>query len=270
MGPEEFARFHVPALERNEARHNKILPVLGRMAAGQGAGVATWTLGGPGACAVRSADGVILLGDLSEDECRALAEQTADADYRGVVGPDRTALAFAARAAELGTAFAEHIPQRILSLTERPPESRVRGEARPSTAEDSDVIAVWLGAFFAEAAPHDPPPARERLAAAAATGRHILWVVDGRPVATAAIIRRTRNAAAISLVYTSPTERGKGYGGAVTAAVAGRAFTEGKSIACLYTDLRNPMSNRCYARIGFRPVCDAFHVPRSTVAMPPS
>jgi len=23
--------------------------------------------------------------------------------------------------------------------------------------------------------------------------------------------------------------------------------------ACLYTDLRNPMSNRCYAKIGFKP-----------------
>ena len=34
-------------------------------------------------------------------------------------------------------------------------------------------------------------------------------------------------------------------------------FTEGKRAACLFTDLRNLASNRCYARIGFKPACDA-------------
>jgi len=74
----------------------------------------------------------------------------------------------------------------------------------------------------------------------------------------AAIARRTRNAAAIAPVYTPPALRSKGYGGSVTAAAVEQAFAEGKTIACLYTDLRNPASNRCYARIGFRPVCDAW------------
>src|SRR5439155_814245 len=110
-----------PALERNEARHNKILPVLARMAAGQkGPHVAAWTLGGPGACAVRGADGLILLADLGDDAWRSLAEQTAGSDYRGVVGPDRTALLFAERAGELGVTFRQPIPQRIMSLGEKP------------------------------------------------------------------------------------------------------------------------------------------------------
>jgi hypothetical protein len=48
---------------------------------------------------------------------------------------------------------------------------------------------------------------------------------------------------------------------AVTAAVIESVFAEGKTMACLYTDLRNPSSNRCYARIGFRPVCDSAQNP---------
>ena len=68
--------------------------------------------------------------------------------------------------------------------------------------------------------------------------------------------------AAISAVYTPPAQRGRGYAGSVTAAVAERIFAEGKAAACLYTDLRNPASNRCYAKIGFKPVCDAWHYAR--------
>lgn len=32
--------------------------------------------------------------------------------------------------------------------------------------------------------------------------------------------------------------------------------------ACLDTDLRNPLSNRIYAKIGFKPVYESWHYPR--------
>jgi hypothetical protein len=44
-------------------------------------------------------------------------------------------------------------------------------------------------------------------------------------------------------------QRGHGYAGSVTAAVVERIFAEGKTAACLYTDLRNPSSNRCYGKM---------------------
>jgi predicted GNAT family acetyltransferase len=106
-----------------------------------------------------------------------------------------------------------------------------------------------------EATPHDPPPDRARLERAAAAGDHYFWVVDGEPVSMAGIARRTQNTAAISRVYAPPGLPGRGYADSVTAAVAERVFAEGRSSACLYTDLRNPFFNRCYARIGFAPVC---------------
>jgi hypothetical protein len=39
-----------------------------------------------------------VLGELAPSQCRALAEETRDLDYPGVVGPDRTAQWFAQRA----------------------------------------------------------------------------------------------------------------------------------------------------------------------------
>jgi hypothetical protein len=54
----------------------------------------------------------------------------------------------------------------------------------------------------------------------------------------------------------------KRYAGSVTAAVADAIFAEGRSMACLYVDLRNPYSRRCYAKIGFTPVCRSWYCPR--------
>jgi predicted GNAT family acetyltransferase len=119
-------------------------------------------------------------------------------------------------------------------------------------AEDADLFADWLLAFFREAVPHDPLPRREQLEKTAGEGGYMFWTVNGEPVSMAGIVRRTRNAAAIAGVYTPPALRGRGYAGSATAAVVEKIFSEGKAAACLYTDLRNPASNRCHARIGFR------------------
>jgi len=262
----EFCRLHVPALEQNEVRHNVMLAVLGGAIDRQLADVVTWSLGSPGQCATMNPGRPILLADVKEAQCRSLAEQTTQLDYAGVVGPDQTALWFARRAAELGVKFLGPIPQRIHSLSDKPRYPGCPGHPRPVSADDADLLADWIAAFIDEATPHDPTPARDELRRVAAQGRHVFWIVQEQPVSMAAIVRRTRNAAAIALVYTPPSLRGKGYGGSVTAAVVEQAFAEGKTVACLYTDLRNPYSNRCYVKIGFRPECDSFHIPRDIAA----
>jgi RimJ/RimL family protein N-acetyltransferase len=262
----EFFAYHAPALEAEEARHNLILAILDRAAREQAPDVRTWNLGTPGRCAAMSVGWPIVLGELDTPLCRQLAELTADIDYRGVVGPDLTAQWFAERATALGFAFLDPIRQGILALTGPPKYPGAPGHARPVTPDDASLFADWLMAFAAEATPHDPTPVRERLERAAGEGRHLFWVVDGEPVSVAGIGRRTRNAAAINGVYTPPALRGRGYAGSVTAAVVERAYAEGKAIACLYVDRRNPFSNRCYAKIGFEPVCASLHIPRHASA----
>jgi predicted GNAT family acetyltransferase len=253
----------MPALELDEARHNMMLAVLGALAEGRSPNVATWTLGLPGQCATMSPGRPILLADLADLQCRTLAEETAQAhvEYSGVRGPDETAFRFAERAIELGIKFLEPIPQRIHGLAGKPKYPGAAGYARRATAEDASIVADWVTSFTREANPHEPAPSHERLNRL--TGEALFWIVDDEPVSMAAIVRRTRNAAAISIVYTPPSLRSKGYAGSVTAAVAEQAFAEGKRVACLYTDLRNPFSNRCYVKIGFEPVCDSAYFPRA-------
>jgi predicted GNAT family acetyltransferase len=127
---------------------------------------------------------------------------------------------------------------------------------------DADLSSDWMLAFLDEAVPHDRKPSPQQLETAAGDGRYSFWIVDDQPVSMAGIVRRTRHAGVISGVYTPVALRGRGYAGSVTAAVAEHIFIEGKTAACLYTDLRNPFSNCCYAKIGFKPVCLSSHFVR--------
>jgi len=264
MQASEFAEYHRPALEANEVRHNVILALMDQLTVG--GELRHWTLGAPGQCAMQSPGWPIVLGEPEEAQCHVLAEAADLIDYPGVVGPDMTARWFAERATALGVRFLEPIPQQIHALAEAPNYPGAAGAARIVGNEDSSLFPDWLIAFKREATPHDPPPDREEAARAAGSGPFMFWVVNGEPVSMAGIVRNTRHSAVIAGVYTPPPLRGRGYAGSVTAAVAEHAFAQGKTSVCLYTDLRNPSSNRCYAKIGFKPVCPSRHYPRQSSA----
>jgi ribosomal protein S18 acetylase RimI-like enzyme len=197
-------------------------------------------------------------------QCHALAEATRSLDYPAIVGLDETARWFVERATEFGVTFIEPIPQQIQALRDKPVYPGVCGHGRKVGAADTTLFSDWMVAFLREAIPHDPLPSPKQLAQSAASGRFQFWIVDGEPVSMAGIMRRTRHAAAIAGVYTPPKLRGRGYAGSVTAAVADAIFAEGRTMACLHTDLRNPYSNRCYAKIGFTPVCQSWYYPRAS------
>jgi RimJ/RimL family protein N-acetyltransferase len=252
----DFCARDVVALERNEARHMMMLGVLSGTETELGR-VQFWTLGGSGECAILRSNGIIILGDLDAWQSRIFAEQLSNVPYKGVIGPDESALRFIERATELGMEFLDPMPQRIHSLAEAPNYPGAPGGARRATTEDAELLTAWMAAFVHEATPHDSPPSLEIVQKGAAEGRCFIWMVGDQPVSTAAIVRRTRHTGGIAAVFTPKDLRGKGYAGSITAAVVEALFREGKTTACINTDLRNPISNRCYAKIGFKPVCDA-------------
>jgi len=264
MTLDEFVALHTPALERDEVKHNVMLAILTQAARNHPADFKYWTVGAPGQCAVKAARRAILIGDLDKTGCQKLAELTSDLDYPGVVGPELTARWFSNRAIELGQQFDEAIPQQIHAISAQPRFPGISGYARQVTNDDIAVFAEWIMAFIHEAVPHDPRPSIEDLRKTVAEARHWFWIDADRPVSMAGIARRLKNSAAVNGVYTPPNLRGRGYGGSVTATVVEKLYAEGKNAVCLYTDLRNPYSNRCYAHIGFKPVCTSLHIPRKS------
>jgi predicted GNAT family acetyltransferase len=210
-----------------------------------------------------------VLGELTREQCFEIADATRDFNYPGVVGPAETAASFVERASIWGLRFDRAIPQQIQALRARPDYPNVPGEGRLIRADDIELFVVWTSAFLAEAVPHDPRPGRGQLEKSAVENRFRFWIVNDQPVSMGGIVRRTRHAAAIGAVYTPPHFRGRGYAGAIAASLVDQIFAEGKSTACLYTDLRNPYSNRCYAKIGFKPVCLSRHYVKSSLARSP-
>ncbi len=117
---------HLPALERDQVRHNLIVGLLSRAREQNDEDLLLWTLGPPGAFGIKTPGRWILLGALSEAQCHQLAEETATLDYPGVLGPDQSALQFMARAKELGLRFEGAINQGISALTWPPPSTARR------------------------------------------------------------------------------------------------------------------------------------------------
>lgn len=259
MSFKDFAELHTSALEADEVRFNLQLAVLGNVLRESPPGFRYWTLGGAGHCAFQWPGRAIVLGSLSEVECEELARQVAEIDYPGVVGSDEMPHWFVTRAGAIGAQFEEPVPQSIQVIRTAPRFPGTPGAAREVDGADAPLLSEWLAAFQREAVPHDPPPVRSNVEKAATSGRFVFWTVGGEPVSMAAVTRRLRNTGAITPVYTPPEHRGRGYAGSVTAAVVDKLFAEGKTAVCLYTDLRNPMSNRCYAKIGFKRHCDSWH-----------
>ncbi len=63
----------------------------------------------------------------------------------------------------------------------------------------------------------------------------------------------------IGPVYTPPEHRGHGYASAAVAEIS-RRFLAAGSRPCLFTDQANPVSNRIYQAIGYRPVVDMINL----------
>jgi ribosomal protein S18 acetylase RimI-like enzyme len=258
-----FAVLHEPALETGEIRHGLLLSIVNRLRDARApAGIKFWTLGGPGECAVQTLGYPIVLGDLSKEQCRTLAETMSGDDYPGVVGTGETALDFAERAEQLGVTFEAKEHQQIQALTDIPQVPSAAGTPRLASRPDLKLVRAWVTSFIREAIPSDPIPSDEQLLASIGARARWLWFYGNEPVAMAAIARRNRRTASINSVFTPREHRNQGFGAAITAYVARQIFLEGRGAACLYVDLSNAASVRCYAKLGFKPVCDSWLIIR--------
>lgn len=78
-------------------------------------------------------------------------------------------------------------------------------------------------------------------------------------ISMAANTRSTINGGTISLVYTPPEYRGRGYGSCVVSLLSEKILQSGKHFTCLFTDLTNPTSNSIYQKIGYVKIGQNIH-----------
>ena len=195
-------------------------------------------------------------GQAAADLARDLA--AAGRQVPGVNAGQEAAGAFAAAWRDrTGDAVTVRLRMRLFRLGALvPPRPAPEGAARPAARPDRDLLAGWFGAFGREIG--DPPRhdyhavVDERLG----YGGIMVWEAGGAPVSVAVLTRAVAGMVRVGSVYTPPALRGRGYAGAVTAAISQAALDAGVREVVLYTDLANPTSNALYQRLGYRLVED--------------
>lgn len=263
-GPKEFLTRAEPWLLRAEVENNIVLSVASAIITSPDRfkrPIFLATVEGDGAvvgCAFRTPPFKVGLTTMPREAVPLVvgAVGTVYPSIPGVIGPEPLAIGFAEQwTARMAGSFAVERRQRLYVLEEVvAPSRRARGAARSATTSDVDLVTEWAGAFVQEigGSPEPPGALAKRLVE---PGDACLWE-DGEPVSIAACAGRTPNGARVSLVYTPPELRGKGYATTLVADVTRRLLGQGNRYCFLYTDLANPTSNWIYQEVGYRPVHD--------------
>ena len=212
------------------------------------------------ACAFRSPPHKLVLTRLSERKAAKLLATDALSVYPDLgtaLGPEPDIEAFAAAWADIaGRHPARGMRQRIhearaVQRADKRPPRRLRAV----TAAEVDLIVAWVSACFDEIGDVVREEPAKLAKVRVQSGSLFVWD-DRGPVSMAGWSGKTTNGVRVNLVYTPPEKRSRGYAGACVSALTERLLAEGSKFCCLYTNLANPISNRIYERIGYRPVCD--------------
>jgi predicted GNAT family acetyltransferase len=181
----------------------------------------------------------------------------------GVMGADQPARYFAHQWQQAtGQPYHLHRSMRIYQLRAVTAPNGVSGQLRKITPAERELAVEWAYAFAKEALDED-----DREGAGKIIDRYLsyteadlealyFWEDDGQLVSMAVSTRPTPNGVGVTLVYTPPELRGRGYASACVAGISQRMLDRGRTFCFLFTDLANLTSNKIYQDIGYRPVCD--------------
>jgi hypothetical protein len=210
-------------------------------------------------CALRIPPHKLIVGRTSVEAAKAIAVD-AFTQYPapvGVIGPEPAASTVASVWSEnpSNTVRVETRQRMHVIDAVEPLQRSVTGVLRRAEETEIDLIVPWVAAFRQEAIPSEPSDPADVVRRYLSYRGLFVWDDEG-PVSLAAFGGKTANGVRVSLVYTPPPLRGRGYATAAVAALTRLLLDEGNRYCCLYTDLANPTSNRIYRRIGYRPLCD--------------
>ncbi|RZU29326.1 putative GNAT family acetyltransferase [Streptomyces sp. BK022] len=202
----------------------------------------------------------VQLTPVDAPDAAALADRLAKAGHQvpGVWAERETATAFATAWQRCtGATAGQTERQRLYRLAEPVQPDRVPpGRARVAEAADRELLARWYTEFAADTGGQVVQDPAQWADSRVAHGGATLWETpDGTPVSLAGQLPESGGQIRVAPVYTPAALRGHGYAGAVTAEVSARAAATGAEVL-LFTDLANPVSNRLYQRLGYRPVAD--------------
>ncbi len=181
-----------------------------------------------------------------------------EADVRQLVGPAEVADAFAARLKrKTGRAGSVSMEMTFYTLERVAEVDSPVGCMRTATRAELNELAPLAVAAEREMGVHaeerDPAAIESTLRQAIDDGQQFVWAEGSSIRAMASYVSPFKHSGArIRGVYTLPAFRGRGYGSAITAALAAQLLDGGQAWVALFADNANPTSTSIYRRLGFR------------------
>jgi predicted GNAT family acetyltransferase len=182
-----------------------------------------------------------------------------EVDVRQVVGPAEVADAFATHLGrKTGSRGSVSMGMTFYTLERVAEVSGTAGCMRAATRGELNELAPLAVAAEREMGVHaearDSAAIESTLRQAIDDGQQFLWVEGSSMRAMASYVRPFQHGGArIRGVYTLPEFRGRGFGTAITAALAAQLLKDGQRWVALFADNANPTSTGIYRRLGFQP-----------------
>ena len=183
--------------------------------------------------------------------------QRGKARVPGVVGPEAEARCFSNQWMSTFPG-ASAIPKKRLRMFEARSVidvSPAPGRLRLAVMDDLRLMAQWIAEFSREAVGEKSDPGKaERNAEKYIAERNLyIWDHDG-PVSIARQSRAVKNGTNVTLVYTPPAFRNRGYATSCVYELTKKLLAGRYRFCSLFTDLANPTSNHIYQKIGYVPM----------------
>lgn len=181
----------------------------------------------------------------------------------GVIGDKETASKFAeAWTAETGQTaelFMDEGLYRIDAVVKGLDKSP--GSWRVANKQDADLLEEWYLLFEQDTGigESSEKEAAEKIERFLMDKELYVWEVDGKVVSCMKKSRPSRHGITVSFVFTPKEHRRKGYARTLVAEVTEELLGE-FDFVMLYTDLKNPTSNKIYSEIGYEQIGNPVHL----------
>ncbi len=261
-----FCESAAPFLYEREAEHSLILGVADQMAAKPGDPEHDWlTVSDAGrvvGAVMRTPPHIPVLSHMPNEAVAALVRNYAERgiSLSGVFGPSVESEYFARLWSERTAGIAAirwRMPLSVCQACREDERSTLDAAAaviRPAVPADRECLASFLVEFHRDVEMELPPEPLAVVDRILAVGTMRVCDVSGRVTSCANLGRESRHSATVTLVYTPPEDRGRGYATACVGSLTREQLARGKSFCCLYTNAAAPIPNHIYSKLGYQPV----------------